>query len=270
MTIIKRITTAVFFLALMTTFTGCINFIEEIFLNKDGSGKYIFTMDLAGLTQLGAMDNMGDLFGGDAKEKDEGTWSDIQEPDTTELEEPAPQIMDSIVSIEEFLEGNIADVEDIDFWREKVKVRMQVNSEENIMKTSFILEFDDVSDINYFYEHFDDIGGKSDNMLNGNSMEELFGGVAFEMKGKKFIRRGQIKSTIEAMTEEEQQVWNMMKMFLATAQYKLIVNFEDAKVKKVTNDKARISGDNKKVTTKVSLMEYMEGKVSLENTIKFK
>ena len=44
----KRLTLLVM-LSFGLLFTGCIDIVEEVFINKDGSGKYLVTMDMSSL-----------------------------------------------------------------------------------------------------------------------------------------------------------------------------------------------------------------------------
>ncbi len=51
----KRLFSLVLVLFISMSATSCMNFIENIFFNKDGSGTYSFTIDMGGLKSLAAM-----------------------------------------------------------------------------------------------------------------------------------------------------------------------------------------------------------------------
>jgi len=59
--------------------TGCINILEEVFLNRDGSGKYTITMDMS---EMMSNPMMKGALQGAAEEAPEGTIPEKLEKDT--------------------------------------------------------------------------------------------------------------------------------------------------------------------------------------------
>ncbi len=62
----KRIIRLLFFVALSFTATGCLDMVEEISLNNDGSGTYVYSMDVSKLVEqlkpLASLDSTGQMM----------------------------------------------------------------------------------------------------------------------------------------------------------------------------------------------------------------
>ncbi len=244
-------------LLIALTFTGCINIVEEIFLNKDGSGQYTITMDASGLMEGGGlrsmMQMMGEEEGGNPLEGLDG-----------------PLEMDSVI----YMKDAPADIRKQMIHPElldRITMRQIVSEEKEIMKTVFILDFKEVKEIDYFLSDFGNLSGQGQEMaaiggmMNGMIGGKTINGLPLYTRAKKMLTRSKTEKI--SAGEEEDQNMQMMKMMLADASYKLIYHLP-GKVKSTNLQNARVEG--KDIIQEVSLLDYMDGKKDLSGFIKHK
>ena len=280
---LKNILIIALAVASMTTFTGCIDIIEEVFFNKDGSGKYTMRMDMSGMmSMVKMMSEMEEM----APEDEENAEEEEGEEDS--FGAVMEQGIDSIM----YLKDASADVrqqfDDNPDFVDKVNMRMNVDPDENIFQIDFNLDFENMDDIDYFFKNFDKIGAMMGNdeenseldmlggMGGGMGADSPLGGIMgdqftryFDMTKRTLIRRDAAQDEAAGMEEdmgaEEMQ---MMEMMFGEAKYKMIYHMP-GKVKKMTNSGATLSADKKTVMLEGNLMDYMKGDFKAANIIKF-
>ena len=249
-----RKTLALVAVVIVIVATSCVSIIEELTLNRDGSGTYTYKIDMSELIASGIM--------GQARQMSEEVPSDALEVDT---------VMYAYEMLE--ADGSLEDMDDPDFWK-KVKLVSIISESRGLGEISFILDFDDMSEIDYFAQNLgkllesDETAGMLSSMGLTNSgmvsplvyKKGLFGSSITRAKGKE-------KNEMADMLEEEGG--DMVKMMLSGAEYITVYNLP-GKVKKVSNDDAKVSNDGSTVTIKADLLDQMEGKADLSATIKFK
>jgi len=262
----------------MTTFTGCIDIIEEVFFNKDGSGKYTMRMDMSGMMEMvKMMSEMEELMPAEkGAETEEEGMGDLME-----------QNVDSIM----YLKNASADVreqfDDNPGFVDKVNMRMNVNPDENLFQIDFNLDFEDMDDIDYFFKNFDKIaammgGDEESNELDmlgmggGMGADTPLGGILggdgftryFDMTKRTLIRRDASQGETDMTEEVGAEEMQMMEMMFGEAKYKTIYHMP-GKVKKMTNNEATLSADKKTVVLEGNLIDYMKGDFNVANIIKF-
>lgn len=238
-----------FFLAFcLLSMTSCINLIEELTLNKDGSGKYAITFDMSGMFSDPMMKGMIEEM-----VKQEGG---IQQNPFSD--------MDTIIYFKDAPAEKKAQLSNPEFWN-KAWMKMHVSEADKKMVATINLDFDKIEDVDYFYKNLDKVGGDG-NIGNGF----MFGSGGFLPKGALFNLSGKQLSRLPierpggAMEGEEMQ---FAKMFFAAAKYTTIYNLP-GKVKKSSIPNSKVSGN--KVTAEYSFLDLMEGKAKAEGDIKFK
>jgi hypothetical protein len=99
----------------------------------------------------------------------------------------------------------------------------------------------------------------------GTSEEPVFG---FQ---KKVFRRADLPlaDQMNDLGEEEEANLDMAKMMLTGASYKVIYHLP-SKVKRMSNDNATLTDDNRTVTLNVPFIDLIEGKVNVGNDIQVK
>lgn len=275
---LKNIVFTTFTAILMLTFTGCIDIVEEIFLNKDGSGKYTMRMDMSGM--MGMIKMMSAMEGMEGEEGEASEGDALKNLMTKEAS-------DSTMYLKDVSPEVLKQFADNPGFAEKVNMRINADPDESVFFIDFNLDFDNMDDIDYFFKNFDTIasmmsdgegeGGEMD-MLGGmgganNPMAGIMGGDGltryFDLKKRTLIRRdaaqGETMEEMDDMSAEDKQ---MMDMMFGDAVYKMTYHFP-GKVKKMTNNDATLSADKKTVTLEGDLMDYMKGDFKVANIIKF-
>jgi hypothetical protein len=231
-------------LAISFFFTSCLDVVEEIYLNKDGSGKYTVTIDMSGLFADDFMKSM--------------IQSSLAEQEGMNLSDGFPE-MDTVI----YFKDLPADQKGSDpaFWN-KVTSNIVMSDKQGKFITSINLNFDKASDITYLYQNLDRMG-EGNAQLGGLAGEGgvLPSGVVYTL-AKNVIGRKSAK--VEAAEGEEME---MMKMFLGSATHRVVYNLP-GNAKKVTIPGAVVKG--KTVTVEAPLVDVMEGNAKLDGTIKFK
>lgn len=233
--------------ASLITLTGCFDIVEEVFLNRDGSGKYLITMDMSSMFtdpfMKGMMEEaLAEQSGGDAVEMEKDTM--IYFKDMTE---------DADLTQREAM--LIADA----------KMKMSMSQKEDKMLVTMEFPFKEVKDLTEIMKIAEKVGAEdkmSGGMMGGGMMPT--GGGLFELKKKKLYRMPAPEVPENAEMDESME---MMKMFLGTATYKTIYHLP-GKVRKTDIPGATIDGNT--VTVEASLLEMMDKKAKIDGMIKFK
>lgn len=233
--------------ASMTLLTGCFDIVEEVFLNKNGSGKYHITMDMSGLFTDPFMKGMmeeaiKEQTGADAKE--------ALEKDSVMYFKDLPEA-DALSAEEKKILGNML-------------MRMTMSESKKQMLIRLEYDFAKVADIQKMNEVLAKVG--ADQQLGGGMPGgELMSGNAANFSWKKgLLKRLPVEMKKTAEMDENME---MMKMFLGTASYKTIYHLP-GKVKKATMPNAVIDGST--VTVENKMLDMIDGKVKLDGDIKFK
>lgn len=234
--------------------TSCISIIEELTLKKDGSGTYAYTIDISALMEMGAL--------AQARQMSEEMPEDELEMDT------------SVVAFDMLEEqGTLDDMDKPEFWK-KVKMVSKISESEKIGEISFVLDFEDMSEVDYFTKNLSKLL-ESDETAGMIASMGLTGGAASSpltyKKGwfSRTLTRKKTEGNSDIADMMEEEGGEMMKMMLSGAEYVTIYNLP-GKAKKVSNSTAKISNDGKTVTIKADLLDQMEGEADLSTSIKFK
>jgi hypothetical protein len=239
-------------LVVMFTMTSCIDIIEEMSLKKNGSGKYVVTMDMSSLMAEGMKEMLQGMAG---EEGGENAFSDMpSELDTIIYFSNAPDSVKAKFAHPEILK--------------KTVLRTEISESKELMRMTFSIDFDKVKEIDYFLADLDKMQG------DGGGMPNLGGGGLFptgsadqglfKLAKRKLSRSNPPKSEDLDTEGEEMQ---MLKMFFAEAKYTTIYNLP-GKVKKTTIANAEVDG--KKITVVTPLMDILEGKSNMGGDISYK
>jgi len=230
--------------------TGCLDVIEEMYLNRDGSGKYSVTIDMSGLFEDEFMKSMikSSLEQDTTLKLGGGDGGGLPEMDTIIYFKDMPS---------EQMGGNP------DFWK-RVHSKIVMSEEKSQFFTSINLDFASTADIAYLYENIGKIG-ESNSQLGGLTGDGGFlpTNVGYTL-AKNLLTR---KTPKPAEKTEEGEDMEMMKMFLGSANHRIIYHLP-GNVKKVTIPNAKTNG--KTVTIEAALIDIMDGKANMDGTIKFK
>ena len=136
--------------------TSCFDMLEEVHLNKDGSGKYAITMDMGGIFSnpfmkeaLGeAMKSEGDKMGQNMME------------------------MDTVINFGESAQAKSLSAKEQKLL-EQVVMNMKSSEKEGVMKIAMSIDFSSIGQLSEISKVMKKVG---DNQGEGNEMAQMFGG----------------------------------------------------------------------------------------------
>lgn len=232
---------------LALSMTSCLDMVEEITLNRDGSGLYELTFDMSGL--------FSDPFM-------KGIMAEAMKEETgaTEIE------IDSLIDLAGSLPASVSERERE--LAERVEARMQMSQSKEIGLMTIKFPFNSVDEINEFQEVFQkmDAGGA------GAGMGGLMGGgmtpqaATFSLDGRTLVREmPDVDVDLSEMLDDE--TMNMMKMMFADATWTTRYNLP-GRVRNCSIEEAEVDG--KTVEVKIPFLELMEEQPNLGGEIKFR
>ena len=244
-----------FFLMLVTAsllfLTSCLEVMEDVHLNADGSGKYLITMDMSGLFSDPMLKGIIDEA---AKEE-------------TGKEDDEPLEMDSIMYFRDEPGFEQLSAEDQSLIR-KVAIEMKASEskEEMIIQMNFPFKnLDDLKKMGEVMQKMEKDGGSSPGGgMMGNGM---FGAQGAQFALNKRVLSRLPMPDVKEMLGDDAENLEMMKMFFAGASYTTTYHLPGS-VKKTDIPNAVVDG--KTVVVENSLLDILEGKVKVAGDIKFK
>lgn len=238
--------------------TSCIHIIEELFLAKNGSGRYEVTVDMSGIMVDGGLRNLGQMLNGMGGEEG-GSMPDIN------LDEMGPIEMDSMIYFKN-APAEFADMLEDKKAFENASVRIKMSKAEEKAFFTLAVDFEDIKEIESLFKQLNSLA--EDNPMASGMMggENPFQRTKYFNASKKTIERLPTPGLSKELLENEQMA--MLKMFLTAGTYKMIYHLP-GKVKTVSDSRAIING--KDVELSYPLMDWLGGEVKeTGHTIKFK
>ena len=207
------------FLILVSVFAGCIEIVEEITFNKDGSGKVIYSFD------------MTHFYDYDTKISEEERKQKYDKA-LRNLDENNKELMDTLSMIEGIF--NVKDKTDY-----------------KVFKPIIFFEFENVDALNRGLREMD---------IKLDEKQSVY-----EFDGKTLNRIDHLykeKKNNSGVDEDEREAFKNYT-------YTTIIHLP-SKVKSCDNDSAIVSKNKRTITNKVSLLDIMEGKTTLELNVTLK
>lgn len=225
------------------TLTGCIETLEEIFLNKDGTGEYSITFDMSEALGNPMIKSM--IEGMAEEEGMEEAGLNLEQTDT-------------LISMANGKEGLL----------DKAVMHMVTSDSTGEFYVNMTFPFENVSEIEQFFKELSSEGGNdpaSAGLLGGGS--GLFAPSGSLSLKKRTLSRSTPSSDNEMAGMLEGEEGEFLKMFLSTATHKTVYHFPGS-IKDTSIEGAKVDG--KTVTVENSLLDMMEGKANPEGDITFK
>src|SRR3989338_591509 len=217
--------------------SSCLDIVEELFLNKDGSGTYVLSYDMSAMLSDPTMKAM--LEG--MMEGDSSGMDYLSDKDTLIR-----------LSQEELMATS-----NPDFWK-NFQMHIDVNQAKGVFKVEMKLPFSDVKDIDYFSKNIASLSETEGGSFAGFG-ELLPGGTVYELSKGSITRLA--PENFEAPSEED---LGMIEMFFGSATYTSIYHLP-GKVSKAKMEGSKIDGSTVSVT--YPLMDVIQGKAKLEGSI---
>ena len=231
--------------------SSCLDVVEEVFLNKDGSGHYMITYDMGGLFSNPMLKG---IMEESMKEGNDSPFST-----NGELEK------DSTVFFKDDSRFDI--MKDYPTLYESAKMVIELSEAKEKMLMTMEFDFEELEEVSHFFEMLSESG-------SGNPVSEMAGGMGFnpasgklQFEKKKLIRTAMELPAKEEGAEDEEMGKQMMKMFMSDATYKVVYHLP-GKVKKSSMTGADVK--KKTVTVEYPMLDLIDGKAKMEGEIRFK
>lgn len=229
-----------FLLIASVSLTSCLNILEEIVLNRDGSGQYKYTVDMGSIFENEFIKN--------AFEADPGASDLMKDKDSTIYGKDMPEADKA---------GNP------DLWN-RVVTRFQTNEAQKKFIISISLPFKNPEEINYLLKNMSTAMASADTAASFNSgmTEGMSTAIVNYGLGKKTI----IRNTVPAANPEKVEP-GMAELLFADASYKVVYRLP-GKVKKTSIKDAVIKGNT--VETSMPMADMMGSKFKIDGSIRYK
>ncbi len=234
-------------------------FVEEIHLNKNGSGKYEFTMDLSPL--MTSLKGLGKTIGADStKQQKLDKVTKLAKDTSFTAYGIIPDSLHHFISKPELLK--------------KLNISVKSNEEEETFITRIMMDYDNIANVSDAFKEFATVIAKSEN--SDPSFEKIQNALRKMTSAGWRWRKGNLTRaarslnndmTNELKGDEKKQAMAMAKMILAGTSHKLIIHLPK-KVKSVSYDNAIIKGNT--VTIETPILDMLEQKEVPELKIKYK
>ena len=260
----KRLFIHSIYLLILFLLSSCLNIVEEVRLKDDGSGLYHLTFDFKGIYNVPSFEAI----------MEEMTWEEEERYGSNLL-----MSIDTTIYFKDLIIGFEEELERPEFW-ENVLMHTTFNRDEQKLLFEIEAEFEQLSDIDYFYKDFNKIqsisrsqpeeggafstsGGDIGLTSSGDQPISFVEGILFELSKKSFIRHP-VKRWENTIDSEQLQ---FLKQFMPNAIYKTIYHLP-GKIKKSSIPNSTFK-DNILIA-EYPLLDIYEGEVNLEGEIKFK
>lgn len=226
------------------TLTSCITIIEEIFLNKDGSGKFLLTVDLS------AVMGMKEMLAGKISANSDSS-SLLQEK------------FDSIIYFSD-MKDSVRRALLYPHLIEKAHLQLKGDEEAGMMQVTLHFPFTTIEEVNLLQQEIHRYGTGG---VNKEMTSDFLGYQTTFSKVKKSIKRETIISEQENVSEEDKLTESMAKMMFATARVKTIYHLP-SKIKSTTIPGAIVKGN--KCELELSYPDFINRRKSIDGIIVFK
>lgn len=231
---------------------GCFNVIEEIRLNRNGSGTYQITYDMSELLANPMLKEM--LKQSSEEEEGEGAndLSSFFSGDNMEK--------DTLIALKD---SPMTQGKDIPEVLNTATMALRISESKELFETVMKFEFKDVSDIDDFFKAMSELSEDDDGGMGMGGMMPTSG--LYETQRRQIIRKPMnVDAMVDGMGGAE--MMDMMKMMLAGATYKTVY-YLPKRVKKTDIEGAKVVG--KQVTVTRDYLDIIEGKSNLAGMIKY-
>lgn len=246
---------------------SCGDMTEELYLEKDGSGKWEYKMDLGSTIEMISM--MGGMMGDSTQQVNpDDLWKELgSEKIDTMINMGASMTPEQLAKLEhpEYLD--------------KIKINLKGDKSEKSLFFNMAFDFDSFEQLDAIFKEMEKMSeespqdqaammGQATNFFTGGGVAEIY---SFDKK--KFVKKAVEKADeglndlFGEMGAGGDDISGMMEMFMGGNKVTTIYHFPH-KVKSVSNEDAKIDGNT--VTIKQDFKEYLEKGNSEQLTVKFK
>lgn len=239
-----------FFILAASSLNSCDNLTEEIHINADGSGEYVFYTDMIpGIRKMTS--EMFMLF------EDSMTDESIVESLEDSIWKDFPDAFDSIIDYSEILPDSVLSDPENQEVIKKMKFFMEGGRSKGYVNMGFRFGFKDLSELEDVLKKVEDnqhSSGAGGGMMP--ELDEMRTDIKYELK-ENVLKR---KTVLLSKPDFQQTDIEMLELFMADAKMKTIVHTPE-KVKTVTGSNAQKLSDTS-VMFEYNMLDYIMGKAS--------
>jgi translation elongation factor P/translation initiation factor 5A len=227
--------------------SSCFDILEEIYLEKNGKGQYLYTIDMSALMD----ESMKELLQGAGEEGEENSLEGVEIDSVVYFKDSDPEMLQAMDKPEIF---------------ERAFMKIQMSDEQDKMVMQFGLDFENVGEIAYFLQNIDKLMGDSmeGNPMGGGLLPSFNEAGMFMQKGKKLTRLASLSLGGEEISEDDM---GMLSMFMESAIFRTVYHLP-GKVKKTNIPNAVIDGNTLMIES--SMLDLMKGEAEQKGWVKFK
>ncbi len=291
---------AIILLIISIVLTSCFNTTDELWIEKDGSGRFQTTTDLSTvypfmMMGLDKAKEEAETEGAEVKKEDkfkkmlEGLLK-AESIDTTFVIQKLVQagLDEKGMTMDDFWAKMDAEMKADDSMPDAQKevmmtmfdkmlnmqFRMQANKGNQMFKTTLMQSFEDIAELSNLGKDITGVLPYLDNEKTESmsadqlaSMDQLFNSFThIDLSGNTLrVRRSGFDLT--TLGEEVAQMAPMMQMFLGSSPYRLVVHFP-GKIKKMSEGVEKI--DKNTIAIEMSLSDLFDAEKSIDYEVKFK
>lgn len=227
--------------------SSCFDILEEIYLEKNGKGQYLYTIDMSALMD----ESMKELLQSAEEEGEENSLEGVEIDSVVYFKDSDPDMLKKMEKPEIF---------------ERAFMKIQMSDDQDKMVMQFGLDFENVDEIEYFLKNIDKLMGDSmeGNPMGGGLLPSFNDTGMFVQKGKKLTRLASLTLGGEEISEDDM---GMISMFMESATFRTVY-YLPGKVKKTNIPNAVIDGNTLMIET--PMLDLMKGEAEQKGWVKFK
>jgi hypothetical protein len=265
----KRGLVYLFFAILTAGLSSCANYTEELWLNKDGSGKYVVTADLSSMIEMmEAFSEMGDQDS--TAEASPGFWESMGGGE-----------LDSVVAFTDSIPQEVINQLERPELLDKIQMRVIASKSKELFLTKVEMNFTNLKELDEIMKTM-----AQANELNKNTQEDgggtlggdeglamltgRKGGHGFTLSKGKLTRSAtdQDKSLLDEFTSDEESM-SMLEMMMGESTFTTIVHLP-GKVKKLSDSNKIGKVDGKTIRFEYNMLSLIKEELSTDFVVTFK
>lgn len=240
------------FIVILLLSASCFSIKEEIFLNADGSGKYLVYTDMIGGSRnmmIGMMQSMNPEADTDSLMRaiDDQLWQEY------------PSVVDSIIDFSDKVPDSIKNDPDKQQFLERMEIFMEGSREKGYMNSGLRFSFKSMDDLEALMKLLDE---SSKNSAGGPPMPSTQIDYSFDKNS--FSRKALLDAEDEMINDSSIMAMSAM---LKESSWRLIVHLPE-KAKKASKEQL-VSKDGKDVIYEYDLLKIISGEQTMDMKIEF-
>lgn len=265
----KNLIKLLFLATFIISLASCGEINEEMWLNKDGSGKVEYQFDVGEslpmimmMVQAGAQQQLSEMENGEA----------TQDKMNEIMEKLSSEKVDTTISFFDFVSDSIKGLTENPEQFKKMNLNIDLDSDANVALVKLAIDFNDFQEIDQMLKKFGNAFASGSPELSNMGLGGMTDGFSFDDSNyftKKEFKQRRMSSGGGGMEEMmgEGEGAQMIEMMFGNTQYSKTIHFPH-KIKSVSGADAKIDGNTIRIER--DFMEMMKEDQSKELQVVFK